>query len=139
MTRPEFHALRRGEVLPPFSLCVSGEEVREYIEATGGDPAVWCHTVPPLALAALTLAGLMDQVPLPPGAVHVAQELESVAAVRHDETVEAQLSIAQQSVRQGTNVVVFALEVRREGRTVLRGRSTVMAPSPTATTTDAER
>jgi hypothetical protein len=95
--------------------------------------------VPPLALAALTLAGLMDQVPLPPGAVHVAQELESVAAVRHDETVEAQLSIAQQSVRQRTNVVVFALEVRREGRTVLRGRSTVMAPSPTATTTDAER
>jgi hypothetical protein len=129
MVEPEFHALRRGNTLPVFEFCVSAAEVRDYLGAMGSDADVWCHAVPPLALAAHTLAGLMETVPLPAGAVHVAQELESVREVEHGALVEARLSIAQQSVRQGTNVVVFAIELRARDEVVLRGRTTVMAPN----------
>ncbi len=128
MTRPEFHALRRGDAVPVFTFSVSAEEVRAYLDATGGSADVWVHYVPPLALAALTLAGLMDEIPLPAGAVHVSQDLESVRAVKHGEPVEARLTIAQQSVRQGTNVVVFAIELRTASGAALQGRTTVMAP-----------
>jgi hypothetical protein len=88
--------------------------------------------VPPLALGALTLAGLMEEMPLPPGALHAGQEFEFLGAVVHGEAVEAQLSVAQQSERQGANIVVFASELRCGERVVLRGRTTVMAPLPGA-------
>ena len=132
MTKPEFHALRRGDAIPPFSFRVSAADVRAYLDATGCNKHAWKHAVPPHALAALTLAGLMDEVPLPAGAVHTAQELESIRAVEHDEPIEAWLTIAQQSVRQGTNVVVFAIELRGDDGVALRGRTTVMAPAPGA-------
>ncbi len=130
MTKPDFHLLRRGDALRPYSVQVTADEVRAYLAATGAGIGPWRANVPPLALEALLLAGLMDEVPLPDGAVHVAQEVESVAAVSHGEPVEARLTIAQQSVRQGTNVVVFASEVWSGDRIVMRGRSTVMAPMP---------
>jgi len=128
MTKPEFHALRRGHAVPVFMFSVSTEEVRAYLDATGASADVWVHYVPPLALGALTLAGLMDEIPLPAGAVHVSQELESMRAVKHGESIEARLTIAQQSVRQGTNVVVFAIELRTASGIALQGRTTVMAP-----------
>jgi hypothetical protein len=130
MTRPEFHALRKGDAVPVFTFSVSADEVHAYLDATGGSAEVWGRAVPPLALAALTLAGLMDEIPLPAGAVHVSQELESVQAVEHGDMVEARLTIAQQSVRQGTNVVVFAIELWTDAGVALRGRTTVMAPLP---------
>lgn len=124
----DFHALRRGDALPPVRFAVSTEEARAYLAATGEAPETWTETVPPLALGALTLAGLMEAMPLPPGALHGGQEFEFLGAVAHRETVEAQLTVAQQSERQGTNIVVFASELRCGERLVQRGRATVMAP-----------
>ncbi len=131
MSHPiDFHALRRGDALPAITFSVSAEEARAYLDATGAAAEVWGDTVPPLALGALTLAGLMRKMPLPPGALHGGQEFEFLGAVAHGETVEAHLTVAQQSERQGTNIVVFASELQCGERVVVRGRTTVMAPAP---------
>jgi len=124
----DFHSLRRGDSLPSFTFAVSAEEARAYLAATGERDALWRETVPPLALGALTLAGLMEEMPLPPGALHGGQEFEFLGAVAHGQTVEARLSVAQQSERAGTNIVVFASELQCGERLVQRGRATVMAP-----------
>jgi acyl dehydratase len=124
----DFHALRRGDVLPALTFSVSAEDARAYLEATGEAPEAWGEIVPPLALGALTLAGLMEQLPLPPGALHGGQEFEFLRAVHLDEAVDARLSVAQQSERQGTNIVVFACELHCSEQVVVRGRTTVMAP-----------
>jgi hypothetical protein len=108
---------------------VSAEEARAYLAATGEALETWGELVPPLALGALTLAGLMEAMPLPPGALHGSQEFDFLGAVAHGEAVEAQLTVAQQSVRQGTNIVVFASELRCGERVVQRGRATVVAPA----------
>jgi acyl dehydratase len=113
-----------------ITFTVSSEEVRAYLDATGEPPEHWERTVPPLALGALTLAGLMDEIPLPPGALHVGQEFDFLGAVAHGERVEARLTVAQQSERQGANIIVFASELRCGERIVMRGRTTVMAPAP---------
>jgi acyl dehydratase len=128
----DFHSLRRGDALPPIRFSVTAEQARAYLEATGEHAGAWGDVVPPLALGALTLGGLMEAMPLPPGALHGGQEFEFLEAVRHDEPVEAQLSVAQQSERQGTNIVVFACELRCGDRIVVRGRTTVMAPAATS-------
>lgn len=133
----EFHALRRGDVLAPFYLRVTPEQALAYLASTGEAPEAWGDIVPPLALGALTLGGLMEAIPLPPGAVHGGQEFEFVGLVRHDEEIEAQLSIAQQSERHGANIVVFASELRCGGNVVVRGRSTVTAPVPATASAEA--
>ena len=124
----DFHSLRRGDALPSIRFTVTAEDARAYLEATGEATEIWGDTVPPLALGAWTLAGLMEAMPLPPGALHGGQEFDFLGAVRHGEAVEAQLSVAQQSERQGTNIVVFACALRCGERVVARGRTTVMAP-----------
>ncbi len=124
----DFHALRRGDVLPPIAFTVTGEHVRAYLAATGEDGGIWTSSVPPLALGAFILAGLMEEMPLPPGSLHAGQEFEFVDLVLQGEVLEARLSVAQQSARQGSNIVVFASELHRDSATVLRGRTTVMAP-----------
>src|SRR5437868_4664705 len=101
MTQPDFHDLRRGDQLPPFRIRVTAEDARAYLDATGDEhDALWSKTVPPLAAGALLLAGLMDEVPLPAGAVHIGQDFEFVAPIAIGADIEARLNIAQQSVRQ---------------------------------------
>jgi hypothetical protein len=128
----DFHSLRRGDALPSFRFALSAEEVRAYLEATGESDPLWREVVPPLALGALTLAGLMEEMPLPPGALHGGQEFEFLGTVAHGERLEARLSVAQQSERAGMNIVVFASELLCGERVVQRGRATVMAPAAAA-------
>lgn len=130
MSEPEYHALRRGDTLAPFEVCVSAAEARTYLTATGEVSGLWEHTVPPLALGALLLAGLMEQVPLPAGAVHTGQEFEFPSPLPVGVAVQAHLTITQQMVRQGANFVVFTSELLDGARVVLRGRTTIMAPVP---------
>lgn len=132
MTKQTFHALRRGDLVPPYAVTATAEDVRDYLEATGEAPERWVQTVPPLAIGALLLAGLMEQIPLPDGAVHVGQQFEFLRPVAHGEPVEARLTIAQQGIRAGQNMVVFAAEVvATDGSLVMRGRSMVFAPALT--------
>lgn len=126
----DFHSLRRGDALPALSFAVTRGDVRAYLAATGEGAEHWAAVVPPLALGALTLAGLMEEMPLPSGALHAGQEFEFLSPVTPGEPIEARLTVAQQSERQGANIVVFASELLCGARTVLRGRTTVMAPLP---------
>jgi acyl dehydratase len=108
---------------------VSADEARAYLEATGEPLEAWGDVVPPLALGALTLAGLLDEIPPPMGAVHTGQEYEFLGAVHYGAALEARLTVALQGERHGTNVVVFASELRCGERVVVRGRTVVVAPA----------
>ncbi len=132
MALPDFHDFHRGDTVPVFHFSVSAAEARAYLDATGDEhAALWTETVPPLAAGALMLAGLMDEVPLPPGAVHIGQDFEFVAPIAVDADIEARLTIAQQSLRGGSNVVVFGSEMTSGGRVVMRGRTMITAPART--------
>lgn len=133
MSKADFHDFRRGDELRPFTIRVTAEDARSYLGATGEDEAtlpLWEQTAPPLAVGALLLAGLMDEVPLPAGAVHIGQDFEFVHPVPLGADVEVRMAIAQQSVRGGQNVVVFGSELACDGRVVMRGRTMVTAPAP---------
>ena len=133
----DFFALRRGDVLPSVTFAMSGDEVRAYLDATGEAHDRWSELVPPLALGALALGALMEQLPLPSGALHAAQEFEFLAPVAHDARVEVQMSVAQQAVRAGSTIVVIASVLESGGEPVARARSTVMAAAEAAPGTEA--
>jgi hypothetical protein len=128
-----FYALRRGDRLAPFLVTVGPEQVSAYLAATGESTAGWARDVPPLALGAYTLAGMMEQLALPPGAVHAGQEFEFLRAVVPGAALEARVSIAQRSERRGVLLLAFDLELRDTAAAgaelVARGRATVFGPA----------
>lgn len=128
-----FLDLRAGDQLPEFSFSVSADEVVAYLEATAGASAAFSgggrESVPPLALGALTLAGLMDTVAVPDSLFHTGQEFEFIAAVPAGATLTARIHVAQRSERKGTLFTTFGLDLRLDGRTVMRGAATVLLPS----------
>ena len=133
MSQPDFHAFRRGDSVPPFTIRVRADDARAYLAATGESEAtasLWAEHAPPLAVGALLLAGLMDEVPLPAGAVHIGQDFEFVRPIPLGAEVDVRMTIAQQSVRGGQNVIVFGSELSCDGVVMMRGRTMVAAPAP---------
>jgi hypothetical protein len=124
----DFAKLERGDSLPPFEITLGPAEIVAYLEATGEDPARWVDAVPPLALGAFTLAGLMERVVVPTGVVHTGQEFTFNAAVPPGQAVEAALTVAARSERRGAVITVVASELRIDGRVIGSGRMTVLVP-----------
>ena len=109
---------------------MSAEEARAYLDATGEPAERWTDVVPPLAQGALLLGALMEQMALPPGALHTGQEFAFLRAVAPGEPLEGRIAVAQHSERRGSVIAAFDLELRdADGEPVLRGRSTVIAPA----------
>lgn len=125
-TKGDFATLERGYVLAPFELRVSAAEVQAYLDATGEVNELWDHRVPPLALGALALGGLMARFETPPGLVHTGQEFDFTGEVAVDETVEVKIVVASGSERRGVRMVVFETELHTADRQIGRGRTSVM-------------
>ena len=94
--------------------------------ASGDDGGVF---VPPMAIAALSLRGVVTDLAIPGGTLHVGQEMEFTRAVTAGEAVECDATLAQNSVRGEWRFMVVQVEVRNEdGQKVMRGKSTIMLP-----------
>jgi hypothetical protein len=122
----DFAALERGYQLPPFALEVNADDVAAYLDATGEQNPLWQTHVPPLAIGAFALGGLMDRFQVPAGLVHTGQEYEFIAPVAIGDPLEVRITVASSSERRGARMVAFAIEVHSADRLVGRGRTTVL-------------
>ena len=85
---------------------------------------------PPMALAALTLGGVIKDLDIPGGTVHTGQEMEFSEAVPLGETIACRATVVQNSVRRGMRFMVVRLMVENEaGRKVMEGKSTIILPT----------
>jgi acyl dehydratase len=82
-----------------------------------------------MAVAALALRSLMEQMTLPAGAIHGSQELGFVRAVEAGERITCRAWLAHRSQRAGWWILAVGMEGADEsGEPVLTGRLTVMVP-----------
>ena len=123
-----------GQQISSQSYLLDADAVSRYIEAVGdrsgsrledGGPA----TAPPMAVAALSLRGVVNDLAIPGGTLHVGQGLEFRQAVPVGETLDCTARLAQNSVRGDWRFLVVNLEVEdSKGRRVMEGKSTIMLP-----------
>ena len=125
-TKDSFATIDRGDRLAPFELMITDEDVSLYLEATGESNELWARYVPPLALVAFALGGLMDRVEVPSGLGHTGQEFLFFKSVVIGDPVEVKIDVASSSRRRGMRMVVFATELFASGEMVGSGRTTVM-------------
>lgn len=82
-----------------------------------------------MALAALSLRGVIDDMGIPGGTVHAGQELDYRRAVTVGESVECKATVTQNSTRGEWRFLVVQLAVTgSDDRTVMEGKSTLMLP-----------
>jgi hypothetical protein len=115
-------------VLPALTLTVTREEALRYTAATGEDDAHWPGLVAPLALGALALGALMDEMPLPKGVFHSAQEFDFLEAVPFDAELDVHIAVERRSERGGALYTTVGIELRLDDLPVCRGKATVVLP-----------
>jgi acyl dehydratase len=123
--------LPAGYTFDPIEFVFDAGRSRAYRDAVGDAGAVYDEAglVPPLAVAALALGGLLNQAGLPPGALHVMEALEWTAPVPAGARIECTASLAQRSQRSGWIVTIIESHYHVDGAEVMKSRASVMSPA----------
>jgi len=123
--------LPKGHQFPPAEFELSPEWVSQYVAAVE-DAAIGRlgdDLVPPMAVAALSIRALLDAASLPPGAIHLGQELAFLRPLSIGERLSARARVASRGERQGWALMSIELDVADgAGRPVMTGRATVTMP-----------
>lgn len=86
--------------------------------------------VPPMAIAALSLRGVVQDLEIPGGTLHAGQELEFRGAVGVGAELDCSATLAQNSVRGDWRFLMVELVVMDgAGLVVMIGKSTIIIPA----------
>jgi acyl dehydratase len=118
--------LEKGYEFPTATFELSPEWVTAYAAATQDESSR--DTVPPMAVAALSVRALLENAALPPGSIHAAQELAFHGAAHLGDTVSASARVVSRGERAGWVLMGFALESSANGRQLMTGRATLTFP-----------
>ncbi len=128
---PRLDALAKGHQMPPSTFELSPAWVREYVAAVE-DEAIGAldeGLVPSMAVAALAVRSLQEGAELPPGAIHLGQELALLKPVRVGEHLTVQARVVSRGERQGWILMGIDLNVEDENHApVMSGRATLTMP-----------
>ncbi len=120
-----------GQELGQVSFDLDTSLVRKYLSATGDSSEVYAGTnlVPYTAVAALGVRTVLGGLALPPGTVHIAQELVAHRAVACGQRVSCRAKVTQASHRKDGTFLVLEFAVNDDaGQPVLDGRTTLLVP-----------
>ena len=111
---------------------ITEDSVRQYLGAVGDSQlAYFDHLmVPPLALSAYALGGLLDKLALPPGAIHSLQEIRTVRPVGFGEQITAVAQLERSRQRGGLEFTTASYVLTNSaGAQVQTGKTTVLVPN----------
>lgn len=129
---PRLDTLPKGHQMPPSTFELSPQWVRDYVAAVE-DEAIGSldgSPVPPMAVAALAVLSLLESAELPPGAIHLGQEMSFLRPLRVGERLAVQARVASRGERQGWALMGIDLTVEDEKHSpVMTGRATLTMPA----------
>ena len=132
----DYSELIPGQSISRRSYLMDRESIADYLAAVQDEsgpinPSDGVDLVPPMSIAALSVGGVVKDLQIPGGSLHVGQEMEFVRVVPVGESLSCEATVKQNLVRGGWRFMVLESEVRdSEGRSVMSGRSTVLVPVP---------
>ena len=130
--------LAPGDEISSRTLVLDEDSVNSYAEAVADTNVVYDadgkRMAPPMAIAALSLGGVINDLEIPGGTVHASQELAFQHAVPVGSTLECTARLAQNSIRGEWRFMVVDLLVAGKvagagNAEVMTGRSTIMLPA----------
>lgn len=131
----EYSELNAGHEFPPSSFRLDSATVANYIKAVGDSNPVYQNSkfVPPTAVAAFAMAALSKGISLPPGAIHISQEIEIVSTASTNNILTSYAKISRKQKRGGFHLLAIDLRVLdQDGKTMLTGKTEFIAPESNA-------
>ena len=130
----DYEALAIGQKISSRSYELDPDLVSRYAGAVRDETKLYSDDgspiAPPMAVAALSLRGVVQDLSIPGGTLHAGQEIEFLGAVEVGATLSCAATLAQNSVRGQWRFMVVRLDVvDGEGRAVMNGKSTIMVPA----------
>lgn len=128
--------LKPGDKIPPSSFNLESDRIKDYIEAVEESSGYFTHfsqgsLSPPAACASLALAALLKDIELPPGAIHLSQEIKLSKPVRVGQTLHCHGSLVQNQLRGRLRIMSIELVVNGEdGEVVLEGKTSFILSEP---------
>jgi hypothetical protein len=85
---------------------LTSERIAAYLSAVGDANVIYRERglAPPLAVAAIALGALLEQIELPAGSLHASQEVEALGGVPLDASLTLRGHVAQRSERAGASL-----------------------------------
>lgn len=127
----EYSELEAGYEFPPSSYKIDSSIVSAYLQAIEEVSSLYQDTelVPPVAVAAYSMAELSENISLPPGAIHVSQELEFIDVVSTNDTLTSFARVSRKHSRGKLHVLTIDLNVFNQiQKAVLAGRTSFILP-----------
>lgn len=130
----EYAALMVGDTISDRTFPIDRDAVEKYVAAVRDQSGIFDITesspiVPPMAVAAFALRGVLEDLGIPNGTLHTGQEIAFTGTVSIDETLSCIAKVAQNSVRAGFRFIGVGMDVRdRSDSQVMTAKSTIMVP-----------
>jgi len=122
----DYDSLTAGQVFQRVEYTLDAATVDLYVAAVGASHPGY---VPPLAVAARAIASLGGLIALPPGTIHASQEFEFSGLVPVGARVSCQATVVRKLARGPMRMLTLETVIDDEdGRTVQKGRSTIVLP-----------
>jgi len=127
----DYGKLITGYEFEPTSFRLDGESVMAYLDAVEDNNRIYEENriVPPMAVAALSMTAMAAELSLPPGAVHVSQDLQFLSLVSINETLTSRARINRKVERGKFHMLTIGINVLNQKQmTVLSGETSFILP-----------
>lgn len=130
----DYSTLAPGQEISNQAYDLDATVVSRYVAAVADESSLCSEDdgrelVPPMAVAALSLRGVVNDLAIPGGTLHAGQELEFKEPVAVGDALACRATLLQNSVRGEWRFMVVQLGVEDgQGREVMAGKSTIMLP-----------
>jgi hypothetical protein len=131
----DYAALAVGDTISDRTFQLGLDGVEKYTAAVWDesgvfDPSDESPTVPPMAVATFALRGVLDDLGIPEGTLHVGQEMAFLGAVPTGEELSCRALISQNAVKTGFRLLAVGMDVRdRNDKQVMTAKSTILVPA----------
>lgn len=127
----EYEKLTAGDEFAPATFRLDKERVMAYLDAVEDNNIIYeeHQVIPPMAVAALAMAAMASGLALPPGAIHVSQNLEFVTAARIGEELTSHARVSRKVARGKFHMLTLGINVLNQHQaTVLAGETGFVLP-----------
>jgi len=127
----EYNQLETGYEFPPSTYTLGASVLSTYLKAVEDTSYPYQDTnlVPPMAIAAYAMTALSQGIDLPPGAIHVSQELGFTGTVNIGDSLTSYAKVSRKLSRGKFNLLDVELDVCKQNqKTVLTGKTSFILP-----------
>ena len=129
----KYSQLEAGYEFPPAHYELDASIVSMYQKAVEDTSPLYQATdlVPPTAVAAHAMAALSQRIHLPPGTIHISQELEFTDTVSVNDSLISYARVSRKQSRGKFHLLVIDFNILNQNqKVVLTGKASFMLPEP---------